>query len=60
MNFSKPSKKDAERYIDENKRKFNERLKLIENNPEVDEDKCKGIINSIKEAARSWKNLVLI
>lgn len=55
LNFSKPSKKDAERYIDENKRKFNEHLKFIENNPEVDEDKCKGIINSIKEAARSWK-----
>jgi|GEM_PF-4060959 len=55
LNFSKPSKKVAEQYINGHKKKFNEQLHFIEKNPEVDEDKCKGIINSIKEAARRWK-----
>ena len=55
MNFTKPSKKEAEQYINDHIKRFNEQLNYVENNPEIDEDKLQQIIGSIKEAARKWK-----
>ena len=55
LNFTKPSKKEAEQYINDHIKRFNEQLNYVENNPEIDEDKLQQIIGSIKEAARKWK-----
>lgn len=55
LNFTKPSKKEAEEYINNHIKRFNEKLNYIENNPEIDEDKRQRIIESIKEAAKEWK-----
>lgn len=55
LNFTKPSKKEAEQYINEHIKRFNKQLNYVENNPEIDEDKRQRIIESVKEAVKKWK-----
>lgn len=55
LNFRKPTKIEAKQFLDENIEVFKKKLNDISDNPEIDEDKRKSIIDSVCEAAKEWK-----
>lgn len=55
LNFRNPTKIEAKQFLDENIEVFKKKLNDISDNPEIDEDKRKSIIDSVYEAAKEWK-----
>lgn len=55
LNFRKPTKIEAKQFLDENIEVFKKKLNDISDNPEIDEDKRKSIIDSVYKAAKEWK-----
>lgn len=55
LNFRKPTKIEAKQFLDENIEVFKKKLNDISDNPEIDEDKRKSIIDGVYEAAKEWK-----
>ena len=55
LNFWRPTKKEAGKYIKDNMQVFIKKLQRIDENPEIDENKRNKIINSIEEASKKWK-----
>lgn len=56
LHFNRPTKNEATQFINDNVQICKERLKGISDNPEIDDDKRKAIINSVKDAAKEWRD----
>lgn len=55
LNFRRPTKKEAGKYINDNIQIFKERLQRINDCPEIDENKLSQIIENIENASLKWK-----